>query len=54
MDGGMDAMSAQTLISEFPLFIQQAIDLFYKIAVIITLSYAAKALKIYIDKSTKK
>lgn len=41
-------------LSNFPLFMQELIDLFYKISMIIALFYATKALRIYIDKNMKK
>lgn len=43
-----------SVLSSFPLFLQELIDLFYKISIIIALFYATKALRIYIDKNLKK
>jgi hypothetical protein len=41
-------------LKDFPLFIVEVIDLFYKISIIIALFYATKALRIYIEKNIKK
>lgn len=39
------------ILNNFPLFIVEVIDLFYKISIIIALFYATKALRIYIDRA---
>lgn len=47
-------MNINSILSNFPLFIVEVIDIFYKLSVIMALFYATKALRIYIEKNTKK
>lgn len=47
-------MNSASLLSTFSLFVTEVIDLFYKISIIIALFYATKALRIYIDKNSKR
>lgn len=42
-----------SVLSEIPMLMLQAIDIFYKLSVIIVLFYATKALRIYIDKNQR-
>lgn len=46
-------MNLNALLADFPLFVIQVIDIFYKISLIIALFYATKALRLYIDKNSK-
>jgi hypothetical protein len=41
-------------LSDLPLYIIELIDIFYKLSIVIALFYATKALRIYIDKNSKK
>lgn len=43
-----------TILSSFSLYVLQVLDIFYKLSFIIALFYATKALRVYIDKNTKK
>jgi hypothetical protein len=40
------------LLYGFPQFLSQMVDILYKISLIITLFYATKAIRIYIDKNS--
>lgn len=42
-----------TIFSDVSLYIQNLVDLFYKMSMIIALFYATKALRVYIDKNSK-
>jgi hypothetical protein len=43
-----------SVFSNFPMFVVEVIDLFYKVSIIIALFYATKALRVYINKNSKR
>jgi hypothetical protein len=46
-------MSGASAFANFPLFITELVDIFYKVSIIIALFYATKALRIYIEKNSR-
>ena len=43
-----------SVLSNFPLFVVEVIDILYKVSMIIALFYTTKALRVYIDKNSRK
>ena len=43
-----------SIFSNFPLFVVEVIDILYKVSMIIALFYTTKALRVYIDKNSRK
>lgn len=46
-------MNLNAVLANFPLFVAEVIDLFYKISMVIALFYATKALRLYIEKNNR-
>jgi len=46
-------LSLNAVLANFPLFIVEVINIFYKISMIIALFYATKAIRLYIEKNSK-